>query len=644
MHVALIGINHKSASTEIREKLSIPASTLTEVLRHLISIPFIEECLALSTCNRTEIYVASYEQDRALDELSKYLSLKSAIPLAQLQKHLYRHTSMEAAAHLFRVFAGIDSMLLGENEIHGQLLEAWKIASEEKTCRSVLDALFHKAASCSKKIRCETNLSSGTVSSGSAVVALAKTFPLGDRELPQVLIIGAGQIAEIVARRMQKNFSSSLNICNRTAQRAQDLAHQINAGFVSYHCLEQELIRTDLVVSCTSSSEMIITASQLRAVMKQRKHRALYIIDMAMPLDIDPEAQNIEHLHLFTLDDLQDVIHKGLELRKASSRQAEEIIQKQLQHFPDAFSITPSKTIRIGTRDSLLALSQTQQLCEQLKKRFPSCKWELVPVKTRGDLASEIPLYQMGGEGVFVKYLETLLLSNEIDMAVHSLKDLPVVLPEGLILAAIPERLDPSDALITPTGLTLDKLVTGAVIGTGSLRRRAQLLAYRRDLCVQHIRGNVDTRIQKMHQQHMDGIILASAGLLRLGREAYISQNLPYDLCLPAVGQGALGIEIRQSDSDLKQCLTQIQHEDSALAVTAERSLLKNLGGGCHLPIAGLAEICGHQLKLRGLVADPDGNKVIRQELHGNKQEAEALGQTLAELLLRQGARELYRK
>ena len=297
--------------------------------------------------------------------------------------------------------------------------------------------------------------------------------------------------------------------------------------------------------------------------------------------------------------------------------------------------------IRIGTRESALALSQTNWIKSKLEILFPGCRFETIHIKTKGDNALDVPLEHIGGEGIFVKQIELSLLNGEIDLAIHSMKDVPTILPEGLAIGAVPERVDPSDALISKRDLDFQHLPLGAKIGTGSLRRRAQLLHVRKDLVIESIRGNVDTRLRTLMEQDLDAIVLASAGIKRLNRHHQITQRLPYHVCLPAVGQGALCVEIRADDKDMQDMMRSIDHPESSVAARAERAFLRKLGGGCRVPIAALGMAESGQLELTGMVADRDGKRMIRSSVSGRQDEAEYIGKELAEALFSMGAKEL---
>ncbi|MTZ13659.1 hydroxymethylbilane synthase [Pseudomonas sp. JL972] len=297
-----------------------------------------------------------------------------------------------------------------------------------------------------------------------------------------------------------------------------------------------------------------------------------------------------------------------------------------------------SREIRIATRKSALALWQAEYVKARLEAAHPDLTVSLVPMVSRGDKLLDAPLAKIGGKGLFVKELETALLENEADIAVHSMKDVPMEFPAGLGLYCICEREDPRDAFVSNTYDSLDALPAGAVVGTSSLRRQAQLLARRPDLKIQFLRGNVNTRLAKLDAGEYDAIILAAAGLIRLGFGERIRSSIGVDESLPAGGQGAVGIECRSADSEVHQLLACLNDSATATRVTAERALNKRLNGGCQVPIACYAVLEGEQLWLRGLVGQPDGSLLLRAEGRAPVAEAEALGVRVAEDLLAQGA------
>lgn len=302
-----------------------------------------------------------------------------------------------------------------------------------------------------------------------------------------------------------------------------------------------------------------------------------------------------------------------------------------------------TREIRIATRKSALALWQAEYVKARLEQAHPGLLVTLVPMVSRGDKLLDAPLAKIGGKGLFVKELETALLDNEADIAVHSMKDVPMDFPEGLGLYCICEREDPRDAFVSNRFDSLDALPAGSVVGTSSLRRQAQLLARRPDLKIQFLRGNVNTRLAKLDAGEYDAIILAAAGLIRLGFEGRIRSSISVEDSLPAGGQGAVGIECRTADSEIHALLAPLHHQATALRVIAERALNKHLNGGCQVPIACYAILEGEQLWLRGLVGEPNGGKLLRAEGRAASADAEALGVKVADELLKQGAGDILK-
>ena len=296
--------------------------------------------------------------------------------------------------------------------------------------------------------------------------------------------------------------------------------------------------------------------------------------------------------------------------------------------------------LRIGTRGSALALAQANWVKARLVENYPNLEVELQVIKTRGDRAIDTPIADLGGKGVFTKEIEEALLAKAIDLAVHSMKDLPPQLPEGLVIAATPKRADPRDVLVTREGRGLADLNSKMPIGTGSLRRQAQLLHARADLTIVPIRGNVDTRLRKLDRGEVDALVMAAAGLIRIGRESRISEYLPDEICLSAAAQGCLGIEMRE-DSAARSQLKFFHDEDTCSEVAAERSLLDCLGGNCRVPIGARARVDAGKLSLVAVVASPDGRRLFRSELDGSVGAAVEIGCRVADELLRRGAAEL---
>ena len=299
------------------------------------------------------------------------------------------------------------------------------------------------------------------------------------------------------------------------------------------------------------------------------------------------------------------------------------------------------KTLRIGTRGSLLALQQSNAVKSALEEHWPGLTVTLEIIKTTGDKITDVPLAKVGGKGLFVKEIEDALLAGEVDLAVHSMKDVPAILPEQLEIVAIPQREDARDVLVMHRGESLAELPGRARIGTSSLRRAAQMKLLRPDLMIENLRGNLDTRLRKVQEGLYDAIVLAAAGLHRMGWQHRITLYLEPEQFLPAVGQGAIGIEARRTDAEVSRYLEPLHDPDTALAVTAERSFLLELEGGCQVPIAGYATVQGLELEFTGLVASVDGREVFRSRARAPRSDARRLGQAIARELLAAGAQRI---
>ena len=297
--------------------------------------------------------------------------------------------------------------------------------------------------------------------------------------------------------------------------------------------------------------------------------------------------------------------------------------------------------IRIGTRGSPLAVWQAEWVRSQLLALHPEYKVELVKIKTTGDKILDVPLAQVGGKGLFVKEIETSLLESQTDLAVHSMKDMPAEIPQGLCIGVVPERENPLDILISREGLSFKNLPEGARVGSSSLRRGAQVRHHRPDITIHPLRGNLDTRIRKLETENLDAIVLAAAGVRRLGLEARITEYIPENIMLPAIGQGALAIEMREDDDVTRELIGPMDHRETRVAVESERAFLSRLEGGCQVPIAAHANIYEDEVNLTGLVAEIDGSVLLRETMTGPVDKHEELGVELANRLLERGGREI---
>lgn len=300
-----------------------------------------------------------------------------------------------------------------------------------------------------------------------------------------------------------------------------------------------------------------------------------------------------------------------------------------------------TKTIKIGTRGSKLALWQANWVKSALIEKAPGLSVELIIIKTKGDKILDVPLAKVGGKGLFVKEIEEALLDGRIDLAVHSMKDMPAEIPEGLCIGAVPKRETPFDVLISKNNRQLSELPENAKIGTSSLRRASQLRHIKPEIDILPLRGNLDTRLKKLETEDLDGIILAAAGVKRLGFEDKISEYLDDGSMLPAVGQGALCIETRESDPDITPIVSLLNHPETKAVILGERAFLSKLEGGCQVPIAAMGKIENETFIINGLVSDLDGKTMLREELSGPVSSSEKTGIELADRLLSKGAREI---
>ena len=301
-------------------------------------------------------------------------------------------------------------------------------------------------------------------------------------------------------------------------------------------------------------------------------------------------------------------------------------------------------TLRIATRKSPLALWQAEHVKARLMEAHKGLEVELVTFTTKGDKILDTPLAKIGGKGLFVKELETAILDGKADIAAHSIKDVPMEFPKGLFLATILEREEPCDAFVSNDFSSIQSLPENSVVGTCSLRRRSQLLSKRPDLKIKDLRGNVNSRLEKLDNGDYDAIILACAGLIRLDMEKRIKQRISSSWILPAVGQGAVGLEAREGDEEILSLISVLKHDDTTDRIIAERALNKRLEGGCQVPIASYAMLDGDTLHLQALVGEPDGSKIVLGDISGHRSEGEQLGEKLAEDLLSRGAKEILEK
>ncbi|MFN4218561.1 MAG: glutamyl-tRNA reductase [Candidatus Bipolaricaulia bacterium] len=730
--VLSVEVSYRKAPVELRERLSFPREQLGEKLELLLNghklgaepillaacelgecrtCPHITiaEATILSTCNRAGIYALG----DCPEPLARFLAgYGGELRPEELRPYLNVYEGRAAVEHLFAVGAGLESQVLGEPQILGQVREAYELALQHKAIGPILSELFRRAIYVGKRVRRETRLGRHAPSLASVAVELACRLH-SDLKCASVVVIGTGQMGDLVAQLLRKRGVQQLFLVSRTPRRVEEIRRKGGEQAVSLDQLSSVLGRADIVISATEAAGFVLTAATV-AESLQTRGRPLLLIDLGMPRNIDPGVRALEGVALYDLDDLKAVVDADLKQRQQEVPKAERIIQEEAQAFmnwlrerqvapwisllraraeairqeqlrwalpkldpldsrqreviekltvrltnkllhghterlkllaqrserpvelfSELFGIRPdeigNEKLIVGTRGSTLALAQTQQVIEHLRKSFSSIEFTTKVIKTSGDQG------RLGEVGAFVKELEQALLRREIDLCVHSLKDMPTQLPEGLTIAAVPERTDPRDVLISRDGLKLMELRMGARVGTDSPRRAAQLLAVRPDIVIVPVRGNVDTRLRKLDKGQYDAIVLAAAGLTRLGLQQRITEYLSTDVMLPAPGQGALAVEIREDDERIRRIVTALDHAPTRAATAAERAFLRRLGGGCRIPIAAYARLVDNQLVIEGLVASVDGTQLFREKLIGDPMRPEEVGEKLAEHLLAQG-------
>ena len=769
-----IEVSHRQAPLALRERLSFPEEQIPEALRSLKERRLWQEVLLsegivrqpdctlqcaacpravqlevaiLSTCNRAGIYSLG----GCPEPLARFLVAYKGCPPEELRPHAVVYEGRALVEHLFAVAAGLESQVLGEPQILGQVRRAYELAARAEAVGPILDKLFRRAIHTGKRVRAETGLGRRPASLASVAVELAsRVHP--DLSQAKALLIGTGEMGRLVARLLRERGVQALWVASRSPERAERLSRSLGARPVDFQRLEERLDEIDILISATEVAEgYVLRADRLKPRCEERD-RELLLIDLGVPRNLDPEIKGLPGARLHDLDDLKALSEEGRKFRereipkawaivreeaeafwrwlherraspliRALHERAERIRREQLKwalpklgalndhqrkvietlttrlvskllHSPTAqlrtlarrasfhderensnsnpdplqlaarlFQLeldtleveleetrkleeappgprrakTRRRTVVVGTRGSALALAQARWVIERLRRLHPDVEFVEKVIKTGGDRG------QMKEIGAFVKELEEALQRGEIDLAVHSLKDLPTRQPEGLVIGAVPARATPYDVLISRDGRPLEELPAGARVGTGSPRRRAQLLALRPDLEILPIRGNVDTRLRKLDAGEVDALVLAEAGLERLGLLERVTERLPFEAMLPAVGQGALAVEVRADDAFALELVSALDHRETRLGIEAERAFLGGLGGGCRVPIASFGRVQGDRLVLDGLVADPDGLSVLRGRIEGSPGRAEELGHELAEKLLVQGAAEL---
>jgi glutamyl-tRNA reductase len=773
--VLVVGLSHKSAPVATLERAAVSGDALGKLLSDVAHLPDITEAFVISTCNRVEVYAEVYRFHGAVTGVCELLARYSGIQPGELTGSLYVHYEDRAVQHLLAVASGLDSMVVGEDQILGQVRTALKDAADRGTLGRTLRDLGRLALRTGKRARAETGIDRLGVSLVSVGIELA-TSALGRpvksspaRTVPEpgqllsgleVLVVGAGAMSGLAVATAARSGAARIVVANRTREHADRLASGVGGEVADLASLTAAITAADLVISCTGASGLVISEPVVRAAAGRRESRPLVLLDLAMPHDVDRAVTLLPGVTVIGLDELRDsggvavgagemaavraIVEEeyaayGSAVRAArvtptvvalrtkaatvvdaelarlagrlsedglSGRALEEVGQTvrrvvdKLLHAPTVrvkelasspggeeyaaalrvlFDLDPraveavtraevetpnvtdqeglrvkAETLRLGSRRSPMALAQSGEVARRITRRTGR-PVEIVGVTTLGDVSGE-HLTQIGGTGVFVSALRESLLRGEVDFAVHSLKDLPTGAAPGITLAAIPVRDDPRDALVARDGAKLADLPASARIGTGSPRRAAQIALLRADVSCVPIRGNANTRLAKVRDGELDAVVLAYAGLARLGLTELVTEIFEPDDIVPAPGQGALAVECRTEDTELIALLATIDHGPSRAAVMAERSLLAALEAGCSAPIGAYAIQWPALLRLRGVVlgvppadthsdgldaAATGATMVVREYGEGNGADAARIGRELATRMLARGAADL---
>ncbi len=644
----------------------------------------------------------------------------SGCPPEDFAGDLYEYYDEAAIGHLFRVAAGLDSAVLGEGEVLGQVGDAWEAAREEGTAGPVLSILFRHAVEAGKRVRSETLIARGTTSLSQAAVALAGA-QLGSLAGRTTLVMGAGEMGEAMAQALAGGLEAGpLLVANRTWSKATELAARCGGRAIEWSGLPDGLVQADVVLASTGSPDTLLEASDLEAVMTTRGGRPLLIVDIAVPRDVDPAVGDLPGVTLLDMDDLSAfaaarsrrpapggaqgrgdrgrggrAVHGPLGRaargpagrRPARARRADPDGRARTLRPPAGWSgsgagpgrrgaepghrgqaapranrqsqgrgrladrraagsgpaaavrpvgrprVVRSAPLRLATRGSALARWQAAEVARLLREVDPDRGVELVVVATTGDRRQDVPVWQMGGQGVFVKEVQAAVLEGRADAAVHSAKDLPSRTEPGLVLAAIPKRADPRDVLV---GSTLAGLGPGALVATGSVRRRAQLAWLRPDLTFAGLRGNIATRLDRVPTR--GAVVMAMAALERLGLAARASEVLDVSVMLPQVGQGAIGVRVpggrrshaRGAGCDRRPRVPGVRGNGAGLSGPPRRRM-RSAG-------RGLRRGPGRRHHVEGLLASPDGRVLLRGARTGP---SPSIGADLAESLLASGGADL---
>ena len=752
MTLLVLGISHQSAPIDMLDALAFGAGEVGAMRTDALAGDHVEGLAVLATCNRLELIADVTAFHGGLADLGNALVASIDKEWQDIAGHFYAHYDNQAVEHLLKVACGLDSMAIGEAQILGQLRSTFTDSQSAGSLTSELSHALQQSLRIGKRAHSETGLDE-VARSLFGVALEASQAHIGSLRAANALVIGAGAMSGLVVSGLHKEGVSRITVLNRTVDKAERLVAEVGgrAGELTSRILAEEIADADLIISCTGAREVVVTREDIMAGLTQNPKGAANkaFVDLALPHDIDPSVREFEHVALFGLGEIRDLLTNSAnsrdaavvetvkavraiieeelskletgakersvaptvtalrshakdvlaaetkrlekklgaevdekafaEIRKSLHRVAEKLIhtptvkvkelavthtdmdyaQALMQLFdlptnkvahaiakPETKIATASsanhieadglrpvadhtldivepehfsgRTVRLGTRRSQLARSQSTAIAHQLAA-LTGWRVEIVEVVTEGDVNMS-PLTGFGGTGVFVSAVRQALHQGKIDIAVHSLKDLPTTPEAGIQMAAIPPRVDPADVFIGRDGLGLRDLPAGSVVGTGSPRRAVQLRAARPDIEVRGVRGNVDTRIAHVRDGRLDAVVLAAAGVRRIGRLAEATESLDFETMLPAPGQGALGVETRSADSpfafddevmaadvEVRNALRRLHDEATDLAVTCERAILSRAEAGCSAPIGALATIEGEDFVVEAVMADDDG-------------------------------------
>jgi glutamyl-tRNA reductase len=629
MNLFCVGLSHHTVTVEALEQF-----TGYEETHALLRTAGCGEALLLNTCNRVEVYAAAGGVVPTV-EVARCLA-RNFDQSNEPARGFYRHEATDCVRHLFRVASGIDSMVVGETEILGQAKKAYEAARSSGTAGACLHRLFQRAFRVAKQVRTHTNITRGSVSVGSVAVDLASKI-FGDLAARKVLVIGAGETSEKTARVLVSRGVRDLRVSNRSAERAQELAALVGGASIPFAQWTRQCSEIDILITSTSSETPLLHPANLLPILRERVDRPLFIIDIAVPRNVHPDVNQLEGVFLYDIDSLQSVAAQSLALRRQQINSAEAIIS---EHVSDKVGVMAEKIV-LGTRGSELALAQAHLVENALRARWPDLEIETKTIKTSGDQSKGdfgIVDLRAGRKGLFTGEIERALVRREIDLAVHSAKDLPSAPAPGTQIAGVLSRASVADVLVAPVAYELESLPVAGIVATGSVRRRHQLHWKRPDLKVVDVRGNVPTRLRKLAASAWHAMILARAGLERLGMEGvfivyegkeFSAHPLAVEIFTPAGGQGIIAMQTRVGDEKAERLVEAINDFETSLCLRAEREFLRLLEGDCNQPVGVLASVREGLMKIHGQVFDLEATTPREAIVEGASDDAEALAAKL---------------